>query len=267
MTTLFRERALERISSPDDLDQLVAVTSPRRWLGLAALLLAVTAAVIWSLASSVPTTLSGNGFLLPLDGLASVTAPVSGTVHDVTLQTGAHVVAGDTVARVVQPDGTAIRVIAPRTGVVTETDTLDGGFATADQPLALIEPVGWPLVAYAYVPTDVAGELEPGTPARLTLDGGLGRRFGYLSGRVESVSRYAVTPDRLALVLQGTSVQAQVEKLGAVNEVVVALDQTAANPSGLVWSQGDGPPVAPSAGLPGSVQFVTGSHHPIDDVL
>lgn len=267
MTTLFRERALERVASPDELDQLIAVTSPRRWLGLGALLLAVIAAVVWSLASTVPTTLSGTGFLLPLNGLASVTAPVSGTVHDVTLQTGAHVVAGDVVARVAQPDGTTVSVTAPRTGVVTETDTLDGGFAEADQPLALIEPVGWLLVAYAYVPTDIAGELAPGTRARLTLDGGLGRRFGYLSGRVQSVSRFAVTPDRLALVLQGTSVQSQVEKLGAVNEVVVALDQTAANPSGLVWSQGRGPGETPSAGLPGSVQFVIGSHHPIDDVL
>ena len=267
MTSLFRERALERVSSPEQLDQLVSVTSPRRWLGLGALLLAVIAAVVWSIASTVPTTLSGSGFLLPLDGLASVTAPVSGTVHDITLQTGAHVVAGDTVARLEEPDGTSVPVVAPRTGVVTETDTFDGGFANEAQPLALIEPVGWPLVAYAYVPTDLAGELEPGTPARLTLDGGLGRRFGFLAGHVESVSRYAVTPDRLALVLQGTSVESQVTKLGAVNEVVVALDQTAANPSGLVWSLGRGPSEPPSAGLPGSVQFVIGSHHPINDVL
>ena len=267
VTTLFRERALERISSPDELDRLVAVTSPRRWLGLGALLVAVAGAAVWSFASSVPTTLSGNGYLLPLEGLASVTAPVSGTVHDLALRTGAHVVAGQTVARLEQPDGTTVRVVAPRTGVVTETDTLEGGFLQADQPLALIEPVGWPLVAYTYVPTDEAAELTPGMPARLRLDGGLGQRFGYLSGVVQSVSRFAVTPDRLSFVLQGTSVVSQVEQLGAVNEVVVALDQTAANPSGLVWSQGNGPDETPSAGLPGSVQFVVGSHHPIDDVL
>lgn len=267
MTSIFRERALERISSPDELDRLVAVTSPRRWLGLGALLLAVAAALVWSIASSVPTTLSGSGYLLPLQGLASITAPVSGTVHDIGLQTGAHVVAGQTVARLEEPDGTLVRVAAPRTGVITESDTLDGGYAQADQPLALIEPVGWPLVAYAYVPTDEAGELAPGTPARLSLEGGLGRRFGYISGHVQSVSRFAVTPDRLAFVLQGTSVVSQVEQLGAVNEVVVALDQTAKNPSGLVWSHGSGPSETPSAGLPGSVQFVIGSHHPIDDVL
>jgi hypothetical protein len=267
VTSLFRERALERIASPDELDRLVAVTSPRRWIGLAALLFAVVGAVAWSVAASVPTTLSGNGYLLPLDGLASVAAPVSGTVHDVSLADGAHVVAGETVARLEEPDGTIIRVAAPRTGVVTETDALDGGFVQADQPLALIEPVGWPLVAYAYVPTDVAGELAPGTRARLTLDGGLGDRFGFISGRVVSVSRFAVTPDRLGFVLQGTSVVSQVEKLGAVNEVVVELDQTATNPSGLVWSRGRGPDETPSAGLPGSVQFIVGSHHPIDDVL
>jgi biotin carboxyl carrier protein len=265
--SVFRERALERISSAEELDQIVTVTSPRRWLALVALLVAVGAAVVWAVVSTVPTTVSGTGYLLPLEGLAEIQAPVAGTVRGLTLQPGTHVVAGQAVATIEEPGGRSVPVRAPKTGVVTEIDALESAVTPAGKRVALVEPVGWPLVVYAYVPTDVAAGLSVGTPARVTLAGGLGEKYGYITGQVESVSRFAVTPDRLAFVLQGTSVVSQVEQLGAVNEVVVDLDQTAETPSGLVWSQGSGPAVAPSAGLPGSIKFVTGSHHPIDDVL
>src|SRR4051812_16812857 len=264
---LFRERALERIGSADQLDRLVPVTSPRRWVALAALLVAVVSAVAWARISEVPTTLSAPGFLLPQGGLREVVSPMNGTLTNLELTPGSHVVAGQPLGSVRSADGRTAVVRAPETGVVSELDSLQDGYAAAGDRLALVEPVGWPLVVYAFVPTQVAAQLAPATEARVSLGGGLGSTYGFAKGTVESVSRFAVSAERLTFVLQDTALVSQVQALGPVNEVVIALAQSAANPSGFEWGRGSGPPTRLSAGLPAQVQFVVGAHHPIDDVL
>lgn len=61
---LFRQKALEKLASPEQLDQLMSMTTPRRWLlllGLGGLLLIV---IVWSVADTLPTTLDANGALI-----------------------------------------------------------------------------------------------------------------------------------------------------------------------------------------------------------
>jgi hypothetical protein len=264
---MFRERALRRISSPEQLDRLVQVTSPRRWIGLGALLVVAVGVIVWSAVASVPTTLSGPGFLLPLGGLREVQAPTSGTVATLDLAIGQHIVAGQSVGSVSGPDGGAVTVRAPETGVVSETDTVRNAFVEAGERLGLVEPIGWPLVLYSYVPANVAADLAPGTPVHVTFGAGIGSTFGYARARVQSVSQFPVTPERLAFILQDSSVINQVEALGASNEVLIELDLSARTPSGLAWGSGSGPPGRLPAGLPAKVEFIVGSHHPIDNLL
>lgn len=264
---MFRERALRRISSPEQLDRLVEVTSPRRWIGLGALLVVVVGAIVWAAVSTVPTTLSGPGFLLPLGGLREVQAPASGTVTDLDLTVGQHIVAGQRLGSVVEAGGGAAPVRAPETGVVSETDTVRNAFVHAGDRLGLVEPIGWPLVLYSYVPANVAADLAPGTPVHVTFGAGIGAAYGYAKGHVQSVGQFPVTPERLAFILQDSAVISQVQALGASNEVVIELDQSARTPSGLEWGTGSGPPSRLPAGLPATVEFVVGSHHPIDNVL
>ena len=51
--TIFREAALERLSSPEELDRLMQITTPRGWLALIAtgilLLTAFVLSLIWPL--------------------------------------------------------------------------------------------------------------------------------------------------------------------------------------------------------------------------
>lgn len=59
--TIFRKKSLERISSPDQLDDYLKVSSPSVWVVLAALILALIAAGAWCFLGSMPTTASGVG--------------------------------------------------------------------------------------------------------------------------------------------------------------------------------------------------------------
>lgn len=44
---IFRKVSLDRLSSPEELDQRLAVTTPIGWLALVSISLLVTAALIW----------------------------------------------------------------------------------------------------------------------------------------------------------------------------------------------------------------------------
>jgi multidrug efflux pump subunit AcrA (membrane-fusion protein) len=264
----FRHNALQRMSSPEHLDRLVKLTLPRRWIGLAALLVLVAAAILWSVVSSVPTTLSGPGYLISEGGLRTVQATATGTVRSFSLATGEHVVAGQVVGEIVGAGGSQVTPIrAPEAGTVSEVDSDQSTFVNTGQRLAVVEPVGWPLVVYAYVPTNVAADLYPGVEVHVSFGAGFGAAYGYAKGRVQSVSQFAASHERLDFILGNSAVTETVTKLGPANEVVIAMDQSASTPSGLVWGSGDGPPMPLSAGLPSTATFVIGSHHPISDVL
>ena len=263
----FRHKALQKMSSPEQLDSLLKVTTPRRWIGLTGLLIVIAGVVVWSATASVPTTLSGPGYLLPQGGLRLVQATVPGTIAGITVGVGDHVVAGQPIGEIVTAGGKTVSVLSPETGVITEADTVKNAYVQSGDRLALVQPVGFPLVIYAYVPTDIAAGLRPGVPVHVSFGAGIGQAYGYAEGTVSSVSQFPATEERLNFILQDSSVVDTVRKLGATNEVQIVMSQSAKTPNGLVWGSGEGPPGPLPAGLPASVTFVVGQHHPIDNVV
>ncbi len=68
---LFRKRALEKLQAPEQLDQLLTVTSPRSWLALLAITALLTAGLLWSVLATVEVALPGTGVLRPAEADAS----------------------------------------------------------------------------------------------------------------------------------------------------------------------------------------------------
>jgi HlyD family secretion protein len=65
---IFRAVALERLSSPDRLDRLIAITTPQGWLALLSLCLLIVCVAVWSFFGTVPTRIAGDGILVTLGG-------------------------------------------------------------------------------------------------------------------------------------------------------------------------------------------------------
>lgn len=262
---LFRQRALERIGSPDEFDRLVRVTSPRYWIGLTGLLTVVVAAVLWAFFTTIPTTETGVGFYLPEGGLRTIQAPVEGELETLPIVQNEHVIAGERVGEVHETGGGLVPIRSAGTGVVTEINVQQGTHVNPGDQLALVKPIGWPSVIYSYIPSVAVSDVKPGTKARVRFAGGIGATYGDALGTVQSVARFPTSPQRLESILHGGAAAAQFAS-GPKSEVVIVLDQSASTPSGLVWAAGSGPPGVP-LGLPAGVQLIIGSRHPIDDVF
>ena len=99
---IFRKVALERLSSPEQLDQLMQVTSPRGWLALGAVGALLAAALLWGIFGSIPTTADGGGILIRRGGVSSLVATGSGQVEEILVAVGDVVEKGQPVARIRQ---------------------------------------------------------------------------------------------------------------------------------------------------------------------
>lgn len=62
--SIFRQESLERLSSPEQLDQLMHVVNPKSWLPLASLGVLVLLAFLWSIFGRITITTAGRGVLV-----------------------------------------------------------------------------------------------------------------------------------------------------------------------------------------------------------
>jgi HlyD family secretion protein len=100
---IFRSEALERLSSPEQLDTLLQIASPRYWLGLAAMLLLLTTATVWGYVGTVTTTVDGQAVIVRSGGVQNVVSQRAGMVVSLEANVGTRVERDRVVARVTQP--------------------------------------------------------------------------------------------------------------------------------------------------------------------
>ena len=104
-TPMFREAAMQTLSSPEQLNQLVKITRPYSWIALAAAGLAIVVALIWSIFGRLPTMVTGDGILIRKGGTFSIVSQGSGVVTDIAdLTVGKRVARGQILARLAQPE-------------------------------------------------------------------------------------------------------------------------------------------------------------------
>lgn len=102
--SLFREISMERLSSPEQLDELINVTSPKAWFALAAIGCILVSALVWGFFGSIPTKIEGHGILINNGAIYTIQHHTSGQVIDVRFRPGDMVKKGDVVARIEVPE-------------------------------------------------------------------------------------------------------------------------------------------------------------------
>ncbi|MEM6795418.1 MAG: NHLP bacteriocin system secretion protein [Acidobacteriota bacterium] len=99
---IFRKVSLERLSSPEQLDQLMEVTSPKGWIALLSILGLLAIALFWGFWGNIPTSAGGQGIILRGGGVSAVVSAGSGQVEEILVRVGQVVRKGQVVARVRQ---------------------------------------------------------------------------------------------------------------------------------------------------------------------
>ncbi|MFO8032104.1 MAG: NHLP bacteriocin system secretion protein [Desulfohalobiaceae bacterium] len=101
---MFRKVSMERLSSPEDLDQVLQVTTSKGWLALLTLAGLILVALAWGFLGTLPTKVQGTGIFISGEGVKDISAPTSGQITTVYVSPGERLQKGQMVARIAQPE-------------------------------------------------------------------------------------------------------------------------------------------------------------------
>jgi len=212
----FRKKPLEKISSPDKLDEAMKVTNPGLWSVLIACLALVVGGIVWFALGTVPETAEARGIIFPDDGAVTVVAETSGKIQDMRVATGDEVGLHDIVAVIAQPEliaeirsmqaaGAEQTVVSEKwqlyeQGVIrsqaygivldakNQNDVVEKNEAIMS--IARMEDETSKYRVLCYVPADMARQLEVGTEVQVSPSYASREEYGYMYGYVTGIDQF-----------------------------------------------------------------------------
>lgn len=100
----FRDKAVERLSSPERLDELMLVIKPRGWWWVGSLSFVTISVLTWSILGRIPITVMGQGVLVYQAKVIEMETVASGRVVKLNLTVGQQVQVGDVLMELDQPE-------------------------------------------------------------------------------------------------------------------------------------------------------------------
>ena len=104
MEQLFRQEVLDRLGSPERLDELLRITSRRSWIWLISVCLVILSAMAWGFLGIIATKVDGMGIFIDPGGIRPVVAGGSGRLLTINVRVGERISAGQLVATLINPD-------------------------------------------------------------------------------------------------------------------------------------------------------------------
>ncbi|MYV41697.1 HlyD family efflux transporter periplasmic adaptor subunit [Streptomyces sp. SID1328] len=240
----FRQQALAKLQSPEDLDLPVRLARPQGWLVLGITVVVMAAASVWAVTGSVASTVSAPAILTHGQGSYVLQSPVAGQVTGVLAKQGQRLPANAPVLKVRTAQGdSVIRTVAA--GRITALAATIGQIVQTGADVAAVEKVAHdsdPLYATVYVPAENAASIPAHATVDLTVSSVPAERYGVLRGTVKSVDRTAQSAQSIGAFLGDSQLGRQFTSKGRPVAVLVTLDKSASTRSGYRWSSAGGPP-------------------------
>ena len=240
----FRQQALAKLQSPEELDLPVRFARPQGWLALSVTVVVMAAASVWAVTGSVASTVSASAILTHGQGSYILQSPVAGQVTAVLAEEGEQLPANSPVLKVRTSQGDSV-VRSVAAGRVTALAATIGQIIQTGANVAAVEKVAHtkdPLYATVYVPAENAASIPAHAAVDLTVSSVPTQEYGVLRGHVKSVDRSAQSAQQISAFLGDSQLGEQFTKDGRPVAVLVKLDKASGTKGGYRWSSEDGPP-------------------------
>ena len=268
MANLYRKSALERISSPEQLDKVMKVTSPMSWFALLGITLVIIVTIVWSIVGTIPETITSKGIVSSIVGSNSIYTQDAGTVISLRVRTGQEVHLGDCVMTYRNASNEIVEVYSDQVGVVSELVVKKDDKFTPGKDVVRVSPVAHDSqIVVCYVPLAKAKKLERGMHVNITLDSLDSNSYGHMVGRIINIDAYATPKAGMSSVIgSDNNLESTFTKDGAVVAVACELypdTPDAATVSGYYWSNRKGASVDVKNGSLVTAKIITEEVAPI----
>lgn len=270
---IFRKAALERLSSPEQLDQLMQITSPRSWLVLFGLAALTVVAVVWAFVGSIPTTVSGQGILIRGGEIGSISATAAGQLSDIYVDVGGVVEEGQVIARILDEiTSENVPVVSAVSGRILEIHAEPQSAVRVGDLLISLEPTGLEVIglqAIIYLPATEGKKVRPGMQVQIAPTTVRAEETGVLLGWVTRVGEFPSSAAGMLRLLKNNDLVQRFFSLtgGAPIEVRVDLVPSRETLSGYKWSSPQGAGVEVESGTLFEADIVLDRRRPIDLII
>ena len=269
MADLYRKSALDRISSPEQLDKVLKITSPMSWLALIGITLIVVVTIIWSIIGTIPVTITTKGIVSSPVGCNAVYTQESGTVVSVRVRPGDELHTGDAILTYRNASNEVITISSDQVGIVAAVLVENGDALTPGSEVVRVTPSAQGRqIIVCYVPLAQAKKLERGMRVNVSLDSLDSSSYGSMAARVINIDAYATSVDSIAGVLgANNNLIATFTQTGAVVAVACELYPDNNTTSGYYWSNEKGGTVPVTNGSLVTAKVVTEEVAPISKLF
>ncbi len=264
---VYRKAALDKLASPEELDQLMHITRPGSWLLLAAFGGVLLIILLWSIFGRITTTIDQPGMLTLRNPVVFVPSPEVGQVVEIKIKVGDLIAAERPLAQVSTSHGT-VSVASPVNGRVIAVRVNIGEPVDVGTPLISVESFDRTTQQQeivAYVPLEDRQRIRAGMPVQILPSTLEVEKYGYLEGEVQAVSGFAATRDEMIAVLGDASAIESLLVTGPVFEVRIAIKTD--HEGQYRWSASDGPEAPIVSGTPCLIKIQVGQEPPIKKVF
>lgn len=266
----FRKDVQDRLSSPEQLDQLLHVVRPKGWVALIGVIIFLAALVTWSIFGSIPIEVVGRGIILTENGLFGITAIQEGIVTSIPVKIGQWVEQDDVIA-VLDSNGVQKTLKAAQKGKIVEIDIAIGDYVNMNTLIGYGQyPLekGQTLICHAYFSILDGEKIKMGMEGKINVENIDKSIWGYLLGNVSYIAEYPASdkelfdmlrnPELINYIKQGSSSVINVQLTPVVN---VLTD------SGYAWTTPTGPHQYVKAGSICEVRIITNQRTPLSYIF
>lgn len=270
MAELYRKSSLERISSPDQLDTMLKISSPMSWLALAGATLIVMITIVWAFIGRIPMTVTTTGIVTSPDGTNAVYSNTAGTVTKVFVARGDKIYEKDVLMEVETDRKETVQILSDQVGFVGEIVAPEGSIITPNSEVLRLSPnTDSHQVVVCYVLTADAQKIKRGDNAYISLSSSDSKSYGHMVGRVINIDAGAASQNAQKKVLGSeNNLNKSFSSDGkAVTAVTCELYPSDSSVSGYFWSNTKGDQLAVNNRDMCSVKIITKQVKPIEKLF
>ncbi len=133
---IFRKSALQKMTSPEDLDELLQVNSARTWILFSAISMVIAGMLVWGFFGSISQKVKGFGIIITHELPREVVATHTGQVDSVFIKTGDLVGRDQRLMKVyLLEEKTHADIFSPFTGEIIGLNVKEGSYVKTGTPV------------------------------------------------------------------------------------------------------------------------------------
>ncbi len=261
-----QKKALERLTSPEQLDKLLVIIRMPGWIALLCAVAIVAAVLIWSFVGSITMTANGTGIYFQPEAVELIQSRTDDYISKVNVEQGDEVKKDDVL--IVLNSSQTIK--APSDGTILSVEVLAGEATVPGKNLIWFQNKeagdSRPNI-YSFFPLESGGGIKVGMKAQMSFNSVDSTIYGKLQGKVVKVLPFSATI-RGSVLKSIPSEKLKNYLTGNQATLVVVIEPTKAEtPSGYLWTTPKGPDFPLNFGAVAHVEIFLEQRRPIDYLI